>query len=73
MEWNGRDDHSRLTPQGASQAAGASGRDFAPAHPVAIEPIQGLTILSVLRAFSSGATAMTGIEAISKCLEGDRR
>jgi amino acid transporter len=43
----------------------ASGRDFSPAHPVAIEPIQGLTILLVLRAFSSGATAMTGIEAIS--------
>jgi amino acid transporter len=46
----------------------ASARGFAPAEPVAIEPIQGLTILLVLRAFSSGATAMTGIEAISNAV-----
>jgi amino acid transporter len=46
----------------------ASGRDFAPVQPVGIEPIQGLTILLVLRAFSSGATAMTGIEAISNAV-----
>jgi amino acid transporter len=46
----------------------ASGRGFAAAPPVAIEPIQGITVLLVLRAFSSGATAMTGIEAISNAV-----
>ncbi|MGH2408226.1 MAG: APC family permease, partial [Candidatus Limnocylindrales bacterium] len=46
----------------------ASAGGFAPTQPVAIEPIQGLTVLLVLRAFSSGATAMTGIEAISNAV-----
>jgi amino acid transporter len=46
----------------------ASAGGFAPTRPVAIEPIQGLTVLLVLRAFSSGATAMTGIEAISNAV-----
>lgn len=43
----------------------ASGRGFATAQTVTLEPVEGLTVLLVLRAFSSGATAMTGIEAIS--------
>jgi amino acid transporter len=46
----------------------AAAGGFAPAPPVAIEPIEGLTALLVLRAFSSGATAMTGIEAISNAV-----
>jgi amino acid transporter len=48
--------------------ADASTRGFAPTEPAAIAPIQGLTLLLVLRAFSSGATAMTGIEAISNAV-----
>jgi amino acid transporter len=43
----------------------ASTRGFAPMPVVGLEPIEGMTVLLVLRAFSSGATAMTGIEAIS--------
>jgi len=44
--------------------ADASARGFAPVHSVGV-PLQAATLLVVLRAFSSGATAMTGIEAIS--------
>ena len=43
-------------------------RGFAPAPSVGLEPIEGLGVLLVLRAFSSGATAMTGIEAISNAV-----
>ncbi|MFE3251285.1 amino acid permease [Streptomyces sp. NPDC059209] len=46
----------------------AGGRDF---HPVAHPPVnatEGLGILLVMRAFASGATAMTGIEAISNAV-----
>ena len=46
----------------------ASDRGFAPADTTTIQPIEGLTALLVLRAFSSGATAMTGIEAISNAV-----
>src|SRR5215218_4795864 len=46
----------------------ASGRGFAPTPVVGLEPIEGITVLLVLRAFSSGATAMTGIEAISNAV-----
>ena len=46
----------------------ASTRGFAPAPVVGLEPIEGITVLLVLRAFSSGATAMTGIEAISNAV-----
>ena len=46
----------------------ASAGGFAPTSTVPIEPIEGLTVLLVLRAFSSGATAMTGIEAISNAV-----
>ena len=38
---------------------------FAPTPPAAVHATQGVGILLILRAFSSGATAMTGIEAIS--------
>jgi amino acid transporter len=48
--------------------ADASGTGFTPARTPALEPIEGLTALLVLRAFSSGATAMTGIEAISNAV-----
>ena len=37
----------------------------APVPPAGLEPVEGAGLLLVLRAFSSGATAMTGIEAIS--------
>jgi amino acid transporter len=43
-------------------------RGSAPAPSVGLEPIEGLGVLLVLRAFSSGATAMTGIEAISNAV-----
>ncbi len=46
----------------------ASDRGGAPDSTTALEPIEGLTVLLVLRAFSSGATAMTGIEAISNAV-----
>jgi amino acid transporter len=46
----------------------ASGRGFTPTPVVGLDPIEGITILLVLRAFSSGATAMTGIEAISNAV-----
>jgi hypothetical protein len=46
----------------------ASSRGFAPTPVVGLEPIEGITALLVLRAFSSGATAMTGIEAISNAV-----
>jgi amino acid transporter len=46
----------------------ASSRGFAPAPVVGLEPVEGITVLLVLRAFSSGATAMTGIEAISNAV-----
>src|SRR5207247_1148678 len=36
----------------------AAGHGFAPT-PAAVEPIEGITVVLVLRAFSSGATAMT--------------
>jgi amino acid transporter len=46
--------------------ASLGGLSPTPAPP--IEPVEGLTVLLVLRAFSSGATAMTGIEAISNAV-----
>jgi amino acid transporter len=48
--------------------ADASGSGFTPSPTPALEPMEGLTVLLVLRAFSSGATAMTGIEAISNAV-----
>jgi amino acid transporter len=43
----------------------AAGHGFAATPPPPIPATEGLGVLLVLRAFSSGATAMTGIEAIS--------
>jgi amino acid transporter len=43
----------------------AARHGFAPTPPAAVHATQGVGILLILRAFSSGATAMTGIEAIS--------
>jgi amino acid transporter len=43
----------------------AAGHSFAAKPPPAIHATEGLGVFLVLRAFSSGATAMTGIEAIS--------
>jgi len=43
----------------------AASHGFAATPPPAVHATEGLGVLLVLRAFSSGATAMTGIEAIS--------
>jgi amino acid transporter len=43
----------------------AAGHGFAATPPPTVPATEGLGVLLVLRAFSSGATAMTGIEAIS--------
>jgi amino acid transporter len=43
----------------------AAGHGFAATPPPAVHATEALSVLLVLRAFSSGATAMTGIEAIS--------
>ena len=43
----------------------AAGHGFAATPPPALHATEGLGVLLVVRAFSSGATAMTGIEAIS--------
>ena len=46
----------------------ASAHGFSPAPAIGVRPLQAVTVLLVLRAFSSGATAMTGIEAISNAV-----
>ena len=46
----------------------AAGRDFQALPRPAVNASQGLSLLLVLRAFSSGATAMTGMEAISNAV-----
>jgi amino acid transporter len=43
----------------------AAGRGFHPVPARHLAIMQSVTVLLVLRAFASGATAMTGIEAIS--------
>jgi amino acid transporter len=48
--------------------AKAASHGFATPHPTGLHPVQAITVLLVLRAFSSGATAMTGIEAISNAV-----
>jgi amino acid transporter len=50
----------------------AAGHGFTPAPAVGIRPVEAATVLLVLRAFSSGATAMTGIEAISNTVPAFR-
>jgi len=49
-------------------AIGAGGRGFHALPRPAIAASQGVSVLLVLRAFSSGASAMTGIEAISNAV-----
>jgi amino acid transporter len=51
-----------LLAVGLTQAAG---REFEPLPHPAVPAVEGVGLLLVLRAFGSGATAMTGIEAIS--------
>ncbi|GAA3775261.1 hypothetical protein GCM10022225_73940 [Plantactinospora mayteni] len=48
--------------------AQAAGRGFAPVPPPPVGAVEGLGLLVVLRAFSSGATSMTGIEAVSNAV-----
>jgi amino acid transporter len=50
----------------------AAGHGFAAVAPPAVPATEGLGVLLVLRAFSSGATAMTGIEAISNAVPAFR-
>ncbi|MFJ8582701.1 APC family permease [Micromonospora sp. NPDC093277] len=52
--------------------ARAAGRGFAPAPPPPVAATQGLGLLLVLRAFSSGAVSMTGIEAVSNAIPAFR-
>jgi amino acid transporter len=46
----------------------AAGHGFAATSPAPVHATEGLGVLLILRAFSSGATAMTGIEAISNAV-----
>lgn len=46
----------------------AAGRDFQPVPHPPVNATEGLGVLLVMRAFASGATAMTGIEAISNAV-----
>jgi amino acid transporter len=46
----------------------AAGRDFQASPPPDVSATQAVGLLLVLRAFASGATAMTGIEAISNAV-----
>jgi amino acid transporter len=46
----------------------AAGRGFAPVPPPPIRATEAVGILLVLRAFASGATSMTGIEAVSNAV-----
>jgi amino acid transporter len=48
--------------------AQAGGHGFKPTPPPPLHAVEGLTVLLVLRAFSSGATSMTGIEAIANAV-----
>lgn len=53
--------------------ARAAGRGFAPVPSPAVPAAEGLGLLLVLRAFSSGAVSMTGIEAVSNAVPAFRR
>jgi amino acid transporter len=48
--------------------AQAAGRGFAATPPPPTRAVEGLTVLLVLRAFASGATSMTGIEAVANAV-----
>ncbi|MET7971361.1 APC family permease [Micromonospora sp. NPDC005305] len=52
--------------------ARAAGRGFAPVPPPVVPAAEGLGLLLVLRAFSSGAVSMTGIEAVSNAVPAFR-
>ncbi|MEU8259146.1 APC family permease [Micromonospora sp. NPDC048999] len=52
--------------------ARAAGRGFAPVPPPPVPTTEGLGLLLVLRAFSSGAVSMTGIEAVSNAIPAFR-
>lgn len=52
--------------------ARAAGRGFATVPPPAVPVAEGLGLLLVLRAFSSGAVSMTGIEAVSNAVPAFR-
>jgi amino acid transporter len=45
--------------------AQAAGRGFTAVPPPPVTAVEGLSVLVVLRAFASGATSMTGVEAVS--------
>ncbi|MET8906604.1 APC family permease [Micromonospora sp. NPDC004551] len=53
--------------------ARAAGRGFAPVSPPPVPAAEGLGLLLILRAFSSGAVSMTGIEAVSNAVPAFRR
>ncbi|PZG18134.1 amino acid permease [Micromonospora craterilacus] len=46
----------------------AAARGFTPTAPPATPAVEGLGLLVVMRAFASGATSMTGIEAVSNAV-----
>ncbi|MFC9647365.1 MULTISPECIES: APC family permease [unclassified Streptomyces] len=46
----------------------AAGRDFEPVPTPPLHAVEGVGLLLVMRSFASGATAMTGIEAISNAV-----
>jgi amino acid transporter len=48
--------------------AQAAGRGFVPVPPPPITATEGIGLMLVLRAFASGATSMTGIEAVSNAV-----
>jgi amino acid transporter len=52
--------------------ARAAGRGFAPVAPPPLPAVEGLGILLLLRALSSGAASMTGIEAVSNAVPAFR-
>ena len=51
----------------------AAGRGFHPAPVPHLTAVEGVSVLLVLRAFASGSTAMTGIEAISNACRRSSR
>lgn len=52
----------------AAGLSDAAGRDFHRVPPPPVDSTEALGVLLVMRAFASGATAMTGIEAISNAV-----
>ncbi|MFK3985442.1 APC family permease [Micromonospora sp. NPDC050397] len=53
--------------------AQAGGRGFAALPPPQVTAVEGLSVLVILRAFASGASSMTGIEAVSDAVPVFRR